>query len=150
MKKFISVVLVAVLLMVSLAGCSSKKPAGTDTSGTGISAGNDVNAKPPKTGPVGQWDIPIPEINPLGSQALYAKTNHEMHGITVNYIDNFAEYNKDVVGEMWTLEVEDPSGVPLRFLNDYAASIKASIFTSYYGDRLTFTLKKEEIGRAHV
>ena len=75
MKKFISVVLVAVLLMGSLAGCSSKKPAGTDISGT--SAGNNINAKPPKTGPVGQWDIPIPEINPLGSQALYAKTDRK-------------------------------------------------------------------------
>lgn len=144
MKKLISALLVAALLMGGLAGCSSKKPVGTDTSGTNISAGIDENAKPPKTGPVGQWDIPIPEINPLGSQELYTTTDYEIHGITVKYIDNFAEYNKDVMGEVWTLEVEDPSGVPLHFLNNYASSIKASIFTSYYGDRLTFTLKKDE------
>ena len=142
MKKLISVMLIAVLLMGTLAGCA-KKPTGTNIS-TDVDAGIDPNAKPPKTGPVGQWDIPIPEINPLGSQALYMTTDYEMHGITVKYIENFAEYSKDVMGEVWTLEVEDPSGVPLHFLKEYASSIKASIFTSYYGDRLTFTLKKDE------
>jgi len=103
------------------------------------------NLQPPKTGPVGEWDIPIPEINPLGSQDLYYSTHYnelESHG--VRYIDNFVENNITLNGETWTLEVEDPSGAPLYFLKKYAEQNNMKIFSSYYGDRLTFQLAKDE------
>ena len=67
MKKIISVFLVMALLL-SLAGCGKKKADSTMPAST---------AKPPQTGPVGTWDIPIPEINPLGSQGLYITTGYE-------------------------------------------------------------------------
>ena len=137
MKKIISILLILALLF-SLSGCGRKT--GESNSSLPVSS-----AKPPKTGPVGIWDIPIPEINPLGSQGLYLSTSHEEGAsLDLKYIDNFAEVTKKVDGEMWTLEVEDPSGIPLIFLKDYAEKLGANIFSNQYGDRLTFNYKKDE------
>ncbi|KJS87395.1 MAG: hypothetical protein JM58_04385 [Peptococcaceae bacterium BICA1-8] len=134
MKKIISVFLVMALLL-SFAGCSKKK----EGDNTPVST-----AKPPKTGPVGTWDIPIPEINPLGSQGLYITTGYEPGAYGVKYIDNFAEHKKTIEGEIWTLEVKDDSGIPLTFLKDYAQKLGANLFSNQYGDRLTFNLKKDD------
>ena len=137
MKKIISILLILALLF-SLSGCGRKT--GESNSSLPVSS-----AKPPKTGPVGIWDIPIPEINPLGSQDLYISTDYEegeRHDL--KYIENFAEVTKVIDGEMWTLEVEDPSGIPLIFLKDYAEKLGANIFSNQYGDRLTFNYKKDE------
>ena len=134
MKKIISVFLVMALLL-SLAGCGKKKADSTMPAST---------AKPPQTGPVGTWDIPIPEINPLGSQGLYITTGYEPGVYGVKYIDNFAEHKKTIEGEIWTLEVKDDSGIPLTFLRDYAQKLGANLFSNQYGDRLTFNFKKDD------
>lgn len=137
MKKALSYLLVITLVLGSLGGCGNK---------AAESALGDKykNATPPKTGPVGEWDIPIPEINPIGSQNLYSSTNYEIGSHEVAYIDNFAECIRSLEGEVWTLEVEDPSGVPLYFLKKYAEENKMNVFTNQYGDRLTFQLAKNE------
>lgn len=135
MKKVISILLIIALIF-GMAGCGKKENI-TETSGP--------KPKGPKTGPVGNWDIPIPEINPLGSQNLYLSTSHEEGAsLDLKYIDNFAEVTKIIDGEMWTLEVEDPSGIPLTFLREYAEKLGANLFSSQYGDRLTFNYKKDE------
>ncbi|AGA67763.1 Mg-chelatase subunit ChlD [Desulfitobacterium dichloroeliminans LMG P-21439] len=100
--------------------------------------------QPPETGPVGEWDIPLPEINPLGSQALYTSTDYAPGSYEVSYIDNFAENKLTLKGEVWTLLVNDPSGAPLYFLKKYAEENQMKIFTQYYGNRLTFQLVKDE------
>ena len=88
-------------------------------------------------------------IFPFKNQSLVLKifiiqriNELESHG--VRYIDNFVENNITLNGETWTLEVEDPSGAPLYFLKKYAEQNKMKIFSSYYGDRLTFQLAKDE------
>src|SRR5690554_4049312 len=117
MKKFISILLIIALIF-GMAGCGKDKTTGT----------SGPRPKGPKTGPVGNWDIPIPEINPLGSQGLYLSTSHEEGAsLDLKYIDNFAEVTKKVDGEMWTLEVEDPSGIPLTFLREYAENLGANL-----------------------
>ncbi|MGI6224928.1 MAG: vWA domain-containing protein [Peptococcales bacterium] len=134
MKKVVSILIILTLIL-GMAGCGRGKTKNT----TG------PRPQGPKTGPIGTWDIPIPEINPLGSQDLYSSTGHEF-GTShhVKYIENFAEVTKTMDGEMWTLEVEDPSGIPLTFLKEYAQGIGANIFANQYGDRLTFSFKKDE------
>lgn len=116
-----------------MAGCGK----GKTTSTTG------PRPEGPKTGPIGTWDIPIPEINPLGSQGLYINTTYQSESHNVKYIDNFAEYEKTLEGEVWTLEVEDKSGIPLTFLREYAEKLGAKLFANQYGDRLTFNFKKD-------
>ncbi|MEN6313075.1 MAG: VWA domain-containing protein [Clostridiaceae bacterium] len=137
MKKILSVLLAAVLIFGCFSGCqngSKNEPKVKTTK----------NVKGPKTGPVGKWDIPIPEINPLGTQSLYTTTGYNTGGHEIRYLENFTENTKNVEGEVWTLEVADPSGIPLEFLKEYAQKIGASTFSSAYGDRLTFTYKKDE------
>jgi len=138
MKKILSILLAAFLIFGCFTGCqngSKKNEPKVKTT---------KNVKGPKTGPVGKWDIPIPEINPLGTQSLYTTTSYETGGCEIKYIENFTENAKNVEGEVWTLEVADPSGIPLEFLKEYAQKIGASTFSSAFGDRLTFTYKKDE------
>ena len=138
MKKIISALLVATLLLSCFSGCQfglGKKQEGIKTT---------KNVKGPKTGPVGKWDIPIPEINPLGSQGLYTSTSYEKGSHTIKYIENFVENTKDVHGEMWYLEVADPSGIPLEFLKEYVQKLGGNIFSNACGDRLSFTYKKDD------
>ncbi|MEL1136551.1 VWA domain-containing protein [Desulfitobacterium sp. THU1] len=139
-KKMISCLLVLMLAMGGLSGC------GNQTTAVDTLSDNEryKDLQPPKTGPVGEWDIPIPAINPLGSQSLYSATDYTTGGHEMTYIDNFLENTCSVEGEKWTLQVNDPSGAPLYFLKKYAVENNMKVFTSLYGDRLTFQLAKDE------
>lgn len=142
-QKAIAVLLSILLVAGSLGGCGSGTAANT-LSEVNKEDEKYKNLQPPKTGPVGEWDIPLPEINPLGSQALYSSTDYAIGTHEVSYIDNFAENNLTLKGEVWTLDVEDSSGAPLYFLKKYAEQNQMKLFTSYYGDRLTFQMSKDE------
>ncbi len=99
----------------------------------------------PEPGEAGTWDIPIPLINPLGSQKLYSDTKHsESKGQKIQYISNYTEYNKTINGEYWSLPVNNGSGLPIQYIKDYADSIGAEIFSSVYDDRLIFRLYKDD------
>ncbi|MGI6085106.1 MAG: VWA domain-containing protein [Acetivibrionales bacterium] len=102
--------------------------------------------KTPVTGEVGTWDIPIPLINPLGSQELYTYDNHSYYkkrSHDIQYISNFTEYTRNLYGEVWYLGVNDYA-LPLQFLKDYAKKIGAEIYSTSYSDRLIFTLKQSD------
>lgn len=139
MKKILSVLLAAILILGCFSGCqrnSEKKEPEVKTT---------KNVKGPKTGPVGTWDIPVPEINPLGTQSLYTNTSYSASGgCDIKYLENFTENMKSVSGEEWTLEVADPSGIPLEFLREYVQKIGANTFSSIFGDKLTFTYRKDD------
>ena len=84
----------------------------------------------PVPGVVGTWDIPVPFINPLGSQKLYTGgTRYDADdGISIQYISNYTEYVKSLSGECWILSVSEGSGLPIKFLENYAQQIGATIF----------------------
>ncbi len=140
MKKIISVFLIAVLLISCFSGCLFRRK-DADKDG---SKKTTANVKGPERGPVGVWDIPVPEINPLGSQSLYGSTGYSKGSHDLKYIENFAENSKTVTGEVWTLQVADPSGIPLEFLKEYITELGANIYSNVYGDVLTFTYGKDE------
>ena len=100
----------------------------------------------PTTGPVGTWDIPVPFINPLGIQSLYNGGNSykPLDALDIAYISNFSEFKQRLYGDVWFLGVIDPSGIPMQFLKDYAKEIGATVFSSAFADRLTFTLKQPD------
>lgn len=139
MKKIISVFLITALLLTCFSGCLFKrKDAKEDGKKT------TANVKGPERGPVGVWDIPVPEINPLGSQGLYTGTSYTKGSHNLKYIENFTDNQKTAYGEIWTLQVTDTSGIPLEFLKEYVAELGGNIFSSAFGDRLTFTYSKDE------
>lgn len=140
MKKIISVFLITALLVGSFSGCLFKRKDADKDGGKKTTA----NVEGPKRGPVGVWDIPVPEINPLGSQDLYSGTSYSKGSHNLKYIENFVENQKTVLGEIWVLLVADPSGIPLEFLKEYVAELGGNIYSSAFGDRLTFTYSKDE------
>lgn len=101
--------------------------------------------KEPETGAVGTWDIPVPLINPLGSQELYTydTSYYEKRGHGIQYISNYTEYSRNLYGELWYLRVNEYA-LPLQFLKDYATQIGAEIYSSSYSDRLIFNLKQPD------
>ena len=152
MKRIISILLVVALLFSCFVGCSRKKKSedgaeGTDSvTETETGKKTTANTQGPKRGPVGIWDIPVPEINPLGSQELYYSTSYDnaVNEYVLKYVENYIENRRTLLGETWTLSVEDPSGIPLEFLKEYVQEIGGTFFTNAYGDRLTFTYKKDD------
>ncbi|NLE24271.1 MAG: hypothetical protein GX625_02850 [Clostridiaceae bacterium] len=99
----------------------------------------------PEPGDVGTWDMPVPLINPLGSQKLYDETRHnDYHGQSIQYISNYTEYEKTLNGEYWFLSVNNGSGLPIQYIKDYADSLGAEMFSSVYGDRLIFRVHKDD------
>jgi hypothetical protein len=101
MKKLMAMLLACILTISLLSGCSWNP--------------FDME-KGPKTGPVGKWDMPIPEINPLGSQGLYASTEHLAGEHNLSFVENYQEASRTFSGEVWKLEVLDQSKTPLKFL----------------------------------
>lgn len=101
--------------------------------------------KTPITGEVGTWTIPVPLINPLGSQELYTydTSYHEKRDHDIQYISNYTEFTAVLYGEVWYLKVSDYP-LPVEFLKDYAKKIGAEIFSSSYSDRLIFSLKQND------
>ena len=144
--------MVVALLFSCFVGCSRKKKSedgaeGTDSvTETETGKKTTANTQGPKRGPVGIWDIPVPEINPLGSQELYYSTSYDnaVNEYVLKYVENYIENRRTLLGETWTLSVEDPSGIPLEFLKEYVQEIGGTFFTNAYGDRLTFTYKKDD------
>lgn len=104
----------------------------------------DSPPKEPVVGPVGEWDIPVPKINPLGSQEYYGSTEYEMSDHNIKVIENFVEFEKTLSGEVWNIQMDRQSGVSLDFLKKYAKSLNADIYSTGYDDRLTFRYKTEE------
>lgn len=96
----------------------------------------------PKTGPVGNWYMPIPDINPLGSQSLYARTEYENGDHYIKFVENYQESSRLFKGEKWTLAVADKSSSPLKFLKDYAKKAGAKIYSSPYSNQVVFSLEK--------
>lgn len=139
MKKRLAILLSVIFTLSLFTGC--KKDEGL-LSKIKKSIFNEVSG--PKTGPVGNWDIPIPEINPLGSQNLYSSTEYEGKEHTVTFVENYQESSRLLSGEQWTLVVADNSGIPLKFLKDYAKKLGANIYSSPYSDRLVFSYQKDE------
>ncbi|MGE4283395.1 MAG: VWA domain-containing protein, partial [Clostridia bacterium] len=144
MKKIIALILIVAVIVSGIVIYWNKAKSIDSNSAAAGPGTKEKTETGPKTGPVGKWDIPIPEINPLGAQKLYISTGYEAGNHTLKYIDNFAEYERSVQGEVWELEVEDKSTKPLAFLNDYAKTLEADLFSNQYGNRLTFSLKKDE------
>lgn len=129
MRKLIAMLLVCILTISLLSGCSW----------------NPFNKeKGPKTGPVGKWDIPIPKINPLGSQSLYGSTEYALGSHSLSFIENYQEASRTFSGETWRLMVLDDSKSPLEFLKKYAKKAGAEIYPSQYGDRVVFSLKDKK------
>ncbi len=100
----------------------------------------------PETGPEGTWDIPVPFINPLGSQKLYTggTTFDAKSSNTIQYVANFIENRKRLYGDLWYLNVNDVPGLPVDFLTDYAGKIGAEIYSSTYADRLIFKVRQPD------
>jgi VWFA-related protein len=103
----------------------------------------------PQNGPEGTWDIPVPLINPLGSQSLYTGGTRYLESgadgfIDIRYIDNATEYQKRLHGDVWNLRVNDATGLAVQFMQGYAKEIGGTIFSSVYADSLIFTLKKTD------
>jgi len=144
MKRLISVLLAVTMLLSCFTACSRRDKKSEKEAESGPVKKTTANTEGPKRGPVGVWDIPVPEINPLGSQSLYASTSYDFGEHNIKYIDNFIQSEKVVHGETWQLTVNDDSGIPLEFLKDYVKELGGTIFSSAYGDRLTFTYSKDE------
>lgn len=100
--------------------------------------------KGPKTGPVGEWSIPIPKINPLGSQNLYTETTHNVEEHSITFVENYQETKRSFQGEKWRLIVADSSSNPLKFLKAYAKKIGATIYPTPYADKVVFSLQNEK------
>jgi hypothetical protein len=92
----------------------------------------------------GKWDIPTPEINPLGSQNLYQTTRYEkglrVHGIS--YIENITENTKNVKDNKFRTSIDMLNVINQCYSADRdtiaAYNIGASIFASILeGDALT-------------
>ena len=100
----------------------------------------------PEVKEVGEWDIPIPEINPLGSQELYDLGSYYRpdSGIEIAYLENFTEIKKSVTGEEWNLSFSAKSGDVLPFLREYASKIGAEVLPSAFDESFTFRLKKQD------
>lgn len=101
--------------------------------------------KEPVTGEVGTWDIPVPLINPLGSQKLYTyeTSYYKMRSHEIQYISNYTEFRRKLSGEVWYLRVNDYP-LPLQFLKDYAQKTGAEVYSTSYSDRLIFTLRQPD------
>lgn len=98
----------------------------------------------PEPGDVGTWEIPVPLINPLGSQKLYFDTKyHKWQRHDIKQIINYTEYKKKLEGEAWFLSVNNGSGLPVQFLKEYAEKLGAVIFSNVYGDSLIFRLSRD-------
>ncbi len=100
----------------------------------------------PTTGPIGTWDIPVPFINPLGTQDLYTgSTSYKPDdALDIQYVDNFTEFSKRLYGDRWFMGVNESSGIPIQFLKDYAAQIGGTVFSSVYADRIIFMVKQPD------
>ena len=100
----------------------------------------------PETGPVGTWSIPVPFINPLGSQKLYTGGSDfkATDAIDIQYIDNFTEFRQRLFGDRWYLAVNDENGLPMRFLKAYAEQLGATVYASAYDDRLIFRVRQPD------
>ena len=97
MKKLISVLLAATILFSCFSGCSRKKknkPV-TQVLQTGTKRKDNSNVEGPKTGPVGTWSIPAPEINPLGSQTCMLRHLTVQQTSVVNYLETIHKIQKD-------------------------------------------------------
>lgn len=123
MKKLIARILAYVLIISLLSGCSWNPFS---------------REKGPKTGPVGKWDMPIPRLNPLGSQNLYSGTEHLINEHNLSFVENYQEASVKFSGEMWRLMVKHDSKDPLVFLKKYAKKLGAKIYPSPYRDRVVF------------
>ena len=100
----------------------------------------------PQTGPVGQWDIPVPEINPLGTQSLYdhGAYYYKDGGIDLSYLDGSAGITRYISGENWQLSFSAQTGDVLPFLKEYASKIGAEVFDTVSDDSFAFRLKKQD------
>lgn len=129
MKKLTAILLACVLVTGLLSGCSWNPFS---------------QEKGPKTGPIGKWSIPIPKINPLGSQNLYADSQYMTGEHSLSFVENYQEASRAFSGEMWKLVVKDESKKPLDFLKKYAKKLGTVIYPSPYGDRVVFSLKSDK------
>ena len=100
----------------------------------------------PVPGPVGTWSIPVPYLNPLGTQALYTGgSNYEAFGfLDIQYVSQFTEFKKRLFGDVWQLRVNKVPGLPVAFLKAYAAEMGATIYSSTYADRFIFRVKQPD------
>lgn len=129
MKKLTAILLACVLIAGLFSGCSF----------------NLFNReKGPQTGPVGEWSIPIPKINPLGSQSLYTDTVYDVEGHSITFVNNYQETSRSFQGEKWRLTVADSSSNPLKFLKAYAKKIGAALYPTPYADKVVFSLQNEK------
>lgn len=84
----------------------------------------------PATGEVGVWKIPVPEINPLGAQALYTlgAGYREAGNLKLTFLDHGSEVQRVLNGEAWTLSFTTAKGDVLPFLKEYAGKIGGEVF----------------------
>jgi len=105
-----------------------------------------IEPETPETGEVGEWDIPIPEINPLGAQNLYDMGTYYRAegGMELSYLDGFAEVTKRLSGEEWDFSFSAKTGDVLPFLREYASKIGGSVLPSAFDESFAFNLKKQD------
>lgn len=174
MKKLVALFLVLSMTVSLFSGCGRSENAETietttvSTSETTLANGGaiepagyrlppvDPNLSPtgkkilqPETGPVGSWDIPVPYINPLGSQSLYTggteyRALEDSGTLDIQYIENYTEYQKRLSGDVWYMRVDIDSGLPSQFLKDYAVSIGGEVYSSVYADHLILKAKQPD------
>jgi Mg-chelatase subunit ChlD len=93
-------------------------------------ASSAAPAVPPrKTYPVGQWDMPVPFINPFGAQQAYTSVEHQANGrFELRYIDRRnMEALRTTAGELWQIEVpwHDSNAGAMDDLKRYLAALGA-------------------------
>lgn len=100
----------------------------------------------PETGEVGAWNIPVPEINPLGAQKLYTLGTgySKANGIKLALQSNQAEIQKSLSGEVWTLSFSAKKGDVLPFLKEYVQKIGGEVLPSRSEDGLVCRLLKPD------
>lgn len=100
----------------------------------------------PETGEVGEWTIPIPEINPLGAQKLYdlGAYYYAEGGMEFSYLDGFAEVTKHLSGEEWNFSFSANTGDVFPFLREYASEIGAEVLPSAFDESFAFRLEKQD------
>ncbi|WP_313346244.1 VWA domain-containing protein [Sedimentibacter sp.] len=126
-----------------LAGFIAEYLKSYDTSGL---TARGLEPETPQTEEVGEWNIPIPEINPLGAQELYDLGTYYRaeSGVELSYLDGFAEITKYLSGEEWDFSFSAKTGDVLPFLREYASKIGAEVLPSAFDESFAFRLKKQD------
>lgn len=126
-----------------LAGFISEYLKNYDVSGLTV---RGLEPETPKTGEVGEWNIPIPEINPLGAQELYDMGTYYRAegGMELSYLDGFADVTKHLSGEEWDFSFSAKTGDVLPFLREYASKIGGEVLPSAFDESFAFRLKNQD------